>query len=78
VQFIDDEAWAAEACFMHDARTPLLTPHQARVIAVRAGCDPRTVVARLRRKKNQPSTVVARIDAAIEELGLEFPPPTAA
>lgn len=52
-----------------------LTPHQARVIAVRAGCDPRTVIARFNRKKNQPSTVVARIDAAASELG--FPPPEA-
>jgi hypothetical protein len=51
-----------------------LTPHEARVIAVRAGCDPRTVIARFTGKKNQPSTVVARIDAAAKELGFTLPP----
>lgn len=65
-------------CGMQDATSRALTPHQARLIAVRAGCDPRTVIARFQHKKNQVSTVVARIDAAIHDLGIALPPPPSA
>lgn len=49
-----------------------LTPHDERRIAVRAGCDPRTVRTRVRNlalgaaeRSPQDSTVEARIDEAL-------------
>src|SRR5690242_8077407 len=48
---------------------PALTPHDERRVAVLAGVDPRTVRARMRGRR-QRSTVAARIDGALRELGL--------
>jgi hypothetical protein len=47
-----------------------LTPHAEREVAVRAGCDPRTVRAFIEGRQ-QHSTTAARIARAIEELGLK-------
>lgn len=49
-----------------------LTAHDTRRVAVVACCDPRSVVARLDGRK-QHSTVAARIDAALIQLGFELP-----
>jgi hypothetical protein len=46
---------------------PKLTPHQAREVAARAYCDPRTVRAYLNGRP-QHSTTAARIERAIREL----------
>jgi hypothetical protein len=65
------------------SNAPKLSPHEERVVGVYAGCDPRTVRARLAGKP-QHSTVAARIDRALVELGFVFqapespPPPSAA
>lgn len=47
-----------------------LTPHDERRVAVRAGCDPRSVRAFLRGRR-QRSTVVARIQEALQALGFD-------
>jgi hypothetical protein len=54
-----------------------LTPHDERRVAVRAGCDPRTVRARVRNlalpeteRTRQDCTVVARVDEALRAEGL--------
>lgn len=52
----------------------VLTPHDERVVAARACCDPRSVRARLEGRR-QRSTIAARIDLALRELG--FTPPAA-
>jgi len=49
-----------------------LSPHQLRVVAVEAGCDPRTVKKCLRGESY--STTTARVIAALIKLGLEQPP----
>jgi hypothetical protein len=49
-----------------------LTPHDERVVAARACCDPRSVRARLEGRK-QRSTIAARIDQALRELGITPP-----
>lgn len=52
-----------------------LTPHEERCVAVRAGCDPRTVRAYIRNldlppgERRQDSTVAARIADAIRAEG---------
>lgn len=62
----------SEAAERHPSRTPH-TPHELRAVAVRAGVDPRTVVARLAGRP-QHSTVVARVDNALRELGFAAGP----
>jgi hypothetical protein len=52
-----------------------LTPHDERRVAVAAACDPRSVRARLAGRP-QRSTTAARIDEALEALGL-WPAPCA-
>lgn len=46
-----------------------LNPHELRKIAVAAGCDPRSVRARLE-GRSQHSTMAARIDDALRSFGL--------
>jgi hypothetical protein len=53
-----------------------LTPHQERCVAVRAGCDPRTVRIRLTNlarpkdeRRRQDSTIEARVDDALRAEG---------
>lgn len=53
---------------MHDANTITLNAHDLRRVAVEAGVDPRSVLARLARKR-QRSTIAARIDKTLEALG---------
>jgi hypothetical protein len=45
----------------------VLSPHDERAVAVRAGCDPRTVRAYLTGRR-QRSTLGARISAALREV----------
>jgi hypothetical protein len=45
-----------------------LTPHEERAVAVRAGCDPRSVRSHIDGKP-QRSTVAARIAEALRALG---------
>ena len=53
-----------------------LTPHEERRVAVRAGCDPRTVRAYLRNlslppgDRRQDSTVAARVEEALRAEGV--------
>jgi hypothetical protein len=62
---------------MFEARK--LTPHEERAVAVRAGCDPRSVRAFLE-GRSQRSTVAARIAEALREYESRptEPPPRAA
>jgi DNA-binding LacI/PurR family transcriptional regulator len=46
-----------------------LNPHDERRVAVKAGCDPRTVRAYLAGKSVR-STVAARVSEALRDLGL--------
>ena len=62
-----------QTCGMNTPTTPRLTPHEERVVSVRAGCDPRTVRAYLRGAA-QRSTVAARISDALRALGFVEPP----
>lgn len=52
-------------CGMHSTR---LSPHDERVVAVRAGVDPRTVRAYLE-GRSQRSTVAARVAVALRDHG---------
>lgn len=61
---------------MNSANTPRLSPHDERAVAVKAGVDPRTVRAYLEGKP-QRSTAKARIQEALEGLGLASAPRTA-
>jgi 2-hydroxychromene-2-carboxylate isomerase len=61
---------------MHTASAPRLSPHDERAVAVKAGVDPRTVRAYLEGKP-QRSTAKARIQEALEALGLAGAPRTA-
>jgi len=55
---------------MSDVR---LSPHDERRVAVVAAVDPRTVRSYLA-GRSQHSTVVARVESALRELGLAIPP----
>jgi hypothetical protein len=64
-------------------RPARLNPHDERRVAVVAGCDPRSVRARLAGRR-QHSTIAARVDDALRALGFARPeqafnpPPNAA
>ena len=59
---------AASAPYLGGMSATRLNPHDERAVAVRAGCDPRSVRAYLDGKP-QRSTVAARIAEALQALG---------